>query len=338
MSCTSPQCYLITGKGPPRKSLEDYPAGVYPGLGRVVYLPCGHCLSCRRERRQELTLLQCCEASLYHDNWFVTLTYDDDIAKDPFGCPIRRLCKWHIQEFVESMRKGLRYQGISSCRIFGCGEYGDTYGRPHYHFSLFGVPPAVLGISDDSDAVLARRAYLDLSELRTVRLSARDANGNHYWHSPFIAARWPYGNHMIYRACRETYQYIAGYVVKKLSGEKQKYIVPEFQFQSRPSIGYPWFLQYCNALSNIDGERLINDVLEIAGQAWKCPRIFDRWLERMDYFNGPMVVQRIKRLRQLSQEHLPDRDKLKRKADFEIYRDMAASVVNKQRKKGLKDE
>lgn len=337
MSCTSPQCYLINGSGSPRKSLVDYPSGVYPGLGRVVYLPCGHCLACRRERRQELTLLQCCEASLYHDNWFVTLTYDDAIARDPFGCPIRSLCKWHIQEFTESMRKALRYHN-TVCRIFGCGEYGDTYGRPHYHFSLFGVSPHILGIGDDLDAVKARRDFLAHGSFTHVRCAQRDSKGNLYWQSPFISARWPYGNHMIYRACRETFQYIAGYVVKKMNGERQKHIVPEFQFQSRPSIGYPWFLEYCSSLTSVDGDRLINDALEIAGQTWKCPRIFDRWLERMDHFDGPMVIQRIKRLRQLQSDRMPDRDKLRRKADFEIYRDRVVSVMQKQQKKGLKDE
>ncbi len=112
MSCTNPQCAILPLKGgsPIFSRLVDAPAGstfVHPVLGvcRVIYLPCGHCLCCRRERRMELTLLQCCEASLYDDNWFLTLTY----RPLPDGSSPVSLDKRHLSAYLESMRHYCRY-------------------------------------------------------------------------------------------------------------------------------------------------------------------------------------------------------------------------------------
>lgn len=342
MSCTSPQCYLVPfGGGRPRKSMEDYPAGVYPGLGRVVYLPCGGCISCRTERRQELTLLQCCEASLYDDNWFVTLTYDDYKTIKLDGLPPYSLNKSHIQTFLESLRKGLLYCDVRP-RYFGCGEYGDQYNRPHYHFSLFGCPPRVLGLEDDEhDKRLRFERLSNFGSIRAFKHPELDSNGNPFWYSPFIASRWPYGHHKIYRACRETFQYVAGYVTKKLTGKpakdrfKAEMKIPEFSFQSRPSIGWPWFDKFRN---DIIGLQMIGEVVQLAGTSWKCPRIFDKWLCLVDHFDGPRMQEKIKLLRTAKMDPLPDRLDLKRKADYEIYREKQYSVLVKNQKKGLKSD
>ena len=342
MSCTSPQCYLVPLKGGrPCKSMEDYPVGIYPGLGRVVYLPCGGCLSCRRERRQELTLLQCCEASLYDDNWFITLTYDDYKTIQIDGLPPFSLNKQHIQSFLESLRKGLQYLGVKP-RYFGCGEYGELYNRPHYHLSLFGCPPSALGLEDDVMDLNSRKDSLSrFGSLRTFNHASLDSNGNAYWYSPFIGSRWEFGSHKIYRANRETFQYVAGYVTKKLTGQMAKdrfskdQKIPEFSFQSRPSIGFPWFDKYRNSLV---GLQLIGEVVQLAGTSWKCPRIFDKWLRLVDHFDGARIADKIKLLRTAKVDPLPDRVDLARKRNYEIYREKQFSILNKNQQKGLKNE
>lgn len=325
MSCTRLQCYVVPfGGGRPRKMNEDYEIGYIPGFGRIVYLPCGNCLACRRERRQELTLLQCCEASLHEDNWFLTLTYDDYICIEKEGLPPYSLNRDHLSSFLELMRKYAKYHG-EEFRFFACGEYGGKTERPHYHLSIFGLSPALLGLGVDKALSKARRENLyNRGSSGWVGVETVDDNGNPYWQSPIVSARWPWGSHKLYRASRETYQYVAGYVTKKLTGERAKDFrrsgrVNEFQVQSRPSIGYPWFLKYESSLSNIGKETLVNDCLSIAGVTWKTPRIFDRWRSRMDQFDGPPCVERLKKFRTANVDPMPDRADLKRLDEFDLY-------------------
>lgn len=322
MSCTNPGCYLIPrGGGSAKRLMQDWPTGDHP-LGRVVYLPCGGCLACRRERRQELTLLQCCEASLHQENWFITLTYEDEKTFDLTGLFPYSLDKKHLSHFCESMRKWAIYNR-AEFRFFAAGEYGDHFERPHYHISVFGLSSELLGLSDDK-SVVNRRDYLQHGKLKSISTPQRDANGNEYWQSPVIADRWLYGSHKIYRANRETFQYVAGYVTKKLTGQAGKDWrasgrISEFQAQSRPSIGKPWFDAFCRTLSVPDGQKLVNDCLSIAGTTWRTPRIFDRWLLQMDQFDAPVILEKVKSLRLLEVPNMPDRNDLKRKADFDRY-------------------
>lgn len=323
MSCTSPQCYLIPRAGGRAKHLtSDWPAGDHP-LGRVVYLPCGGCLACRRERRMELTLLQCCEASLYEDNWFITLTYDDEKTFQLTEWIPYSLEKKHLSTFTESMRKWAKYNG-SDFRFFACGEYGETYERPHYHLSVFGLSPLLLGL-DDPRNEKTRKEFLNAKAiLKNLPPAQRDSGGNEFWQSDIIADRWPYGSHKIYRANRETFQYVAGYVTKKLTGAAGRDFrasgrVSEFQAQSRPSIGRPWFDRFCQALSVPDKDKLVNDCLSIAGMTWKTPRIFEKWFLTIDQFDAPVINDHIKYLRTKDAPEIPDREDLQRKARFDRY-------------------
>lgn len=323
MSCTNPQPYLIKKNGGrPQRLQVDWEAGQHL-LGRVVYLPCGGCLACRRERRQELTLLQCCEASLHDDNWFVTLTYDDWKTIQLDGLPPYSLNKKHLSEFNESMRKYCQYNGVPY-RFFACGEYGDQNERPHYHLTIFGLSPKLLGIKEgisqnDRTEYLARFA-----KIKNFAESSRDSSGFMYWQSPVISSRWQYGNHQIYRANRETMQYVAGYTVKKLTGDLGKAFratgrVSEFATQSRPSIGFPWFTKFFETLSQPDGDKLVNDYLSIAGVSWRIPRIFKKWYSLLDPFNAPAHLDMLQKIRELDLPLVPDRQDLKRKADFDLY-------------------
>lgn len=343
MSCTNPQCAFVPLKGgsPIFCRLSDQPKGTFfhPTYGycRVVYLPCGGCLSCRRERRQELTLLQCCEASLNDDNWFITLTYDDKYFYSRNSIPPRSLIRDHLSDFCESMRHYCRYNG-GTFRFFACGEYGDRYGRPHYHLSVFGLSPSLLDFPLVDDVREYQRRALTNGRLLKIKPGTIDSEGREYWQSPVISAKWPYGSHKIFRASRETFQYVAGYVTKKLTGKLGRDFeasgrIREFQAQSRPSIGRPWFDRFCSSLSNpTESGELINDCVAISGIEWKCPRIFSKWLASYDHFDGKKIVDRLSALRQLGYTELePDRDDLKRISDFERYRAAQAKQNNKHK-------
>lgn len=91
-----------------------------------VKLPCGKCVECRSARandwRKRLMLENDCSLS----SFFVTLTYDND------HLPSDGVRLDHLQKFFKRLRNV-----APTFRYYACGEYGDLFGRPHYHFVIF---------------------------------------------------------------------------------------------------------------------------------------------------------------------------------------------------------
>ncbi|AXH77577.1 MAG: replication initiator protein [Microviridae sp.] len=93
-----------------------------------------------------------------------------------------------------------------SIRYFFVGEYGDNSHRPHYHAAMFGL--------DETD-------------------------------TDYIRGKWRYGHIMCGSLTDDSAQYIAGYVVKKLTNKNDPWVVkqlngraPEFARMSlKPGLG-----------------------------------------------------------------------------------------------------
>lgn len=121
MSCLKP----ITIKVPYNRLLYPDKKDLY----HYINVPCGHCLGCLRQRKQEWAFrLENESRYCGYPSLFVTLTYNNEfLPKD------KQLHKEHLQRFVRKLRR------LSNVyfRYYGCGEYGDNYGRPHYHICLF---------------------------------------------------------------------------------------------------------------------------------------------------------------------------------------------------------
>lgn len=88
-------------------------------------VPCGKCVGCLRRRRASWSYRIYQEYRSAVCSWFVTLTYDNE------HLPVEGVNKRDIQLFLKRFRKMVK------CRYFLCSEYGDTFGRPHYHAILF---------------------------------------------------------------------------------------------------------------------------------------------------------------------------------------------------------
>jgi hypothetical protein len=74
------------------------------------------------------------EAQLHQNNCFITLTYDEKhLPAD------RNLVKRDFQLFIKRLRKKL---APAKVRYYMAGEYGEKYGRPHYHACNFGWDPS----------------------------------------------------------------------------------------------------------------------------------------------------------------------------------------------------
>lgn len=94
-----------------------------------INVPCGHCLGCLQQRKQEWSFRLENEARYCgYPSLFVTLTYKNEfLPKDG---------NLHKEDLVRFVRKLRRLSGVSF-KYYGCGEYGEHYGRPHYHICLF---------------------------------------------------------------------------------------------------------------------------------------------------------------------------------------------------------
>jgi hypothetical protein len=73
------------------------------------------------------------ESKLWKSSCFTTLTYDQDHLPLIGGVPT--LQKADMQGFLKRLRQRLPQK----IRYFGCGEYGDQSGRPHYHLVIFNI-------------------------------------------------------------------------------------------------------------------------------------------------------------------------------------------------------
>ena len=102
-------------------------------------VPCGKCTGCRTEYSRQWAMRIKHEASLWgKKNSFVTLTYDDENL--PRKGNSTTLIKKDFQDFMKRLREPnqeLDWTPPTPIRYYHCGEYGDQFGRPHYHAILF---------------------------------------------------------------------------------------------------------------------------------------------------------------------------------------------------------
>ncbi len=172
-------------------------------------VPCGHCLACRIARTREWTVRLLHESEFWDDTSFVTLTYDDEHLPSNGSLVPRDLTL-----FFKKLRKDL---GDRKIKYYACGEYGDTYGRPHYHAIIFG-----LGVQD-------KKLIED------------------NWKKGFVKIGC-----VTYDSCR----YVAGYVQKKLYGKASKEyddkgIVAPFSRMSK-GLGERYVDKYWNKLYDMN--------------------------------------------------------------------------------------
>lgn len=99
--------------------------------GRVVMkVPCGQCIACRINKKEEWALRMEHELRGHRGSCFFTLTYDPKVYNG------ESLVKRDLQLFIKRLRKEVKDHGI---RYYAVGEYGGRFGRPHYHGIVFGL-------------------------------------------------------------------------------------------------------------------------------------------------------------------------------------------------------
>lgn len=77
---------------------------------------------------------------------FVTLTYAREhlptVGADGRHHPLGILDRSHVRRFFQTLNQRLLRHGGTKVRYSLVGEYGERYGRPHYHAMLFGYAPS----------------------------------------------------------------------------------------------------------------------------------------------------------------------------------------------------
>lgn len=119
----------------------------------LLCLPCGKCIGCVNDYKNQWAVRILLEASLYEKNCFITLTYRDEcLPKD------NRPHRDDIVKFFKRLRKHVGYP----FRIFYCGEKGDRSGRAHYHAIIFGYdfPDKVIHGRTDKGSIIYKSRLL----------------------------------------------------------------------------------------------------------------------------------------------------------------------------------
>lgn len=262
-----------------------------PGRSRTgQVVSCGSCLFCRLKYSGEWAVRCVHEASLYSQNSFITLTYDD--KRLPDGYDIRDgLIYSHIQDnFLKALRDrcggltkvkhhnfgkinsktGLPYPEFHRpIRFYVSGEYGDKRQRPHWHMLLFNF---------------------DFSDRYFWRFSKPNEFGSSksrfpIYRSPTLEELWPYGNSEIGSVTFQSAGYCARYIMKKRNGDDNDHLYRivdddtgqvfirrrEFcKMSTRPGIASGWFDKFSSDVYPLDA------VILPGGRKVKPPRFYDK--------------------------------------------------------------
>jgi hypothetical protein len=229
-------------------------------LQNSMTVPCGQCMGCRIDKKRQWATRIVHEASLYKQNSFITLTYDEQHIP-----PTGTLVKEHFQKFIKALRD---YNPQKTIRYFHCGEYGEQSFRPHYHAILFN--------HDFPDKV-----KLDYKH----NLYTSEQLSKHWLDKGYVTT----GDVTL-----ESAAYVAGYVQKKVNGRQQEQhyrrykdldrstgeliepyqLEPEYATMSRrPGIAADWFKKY--------HKDTYKDFITINGKKQKIPKYYDTKLYEM---------------------------------------------------------
>ncbi|MCU0790688.1 MAG: hypothetical protein MUE79_06520 [Nitratireductor sp.] len=207
------------------------------------------------------------EAALYDRNCFVTWTYADEFLPTDLSVSV---------DEMQRLFKRLRLE-VGPCRNVTCGEYGDRNLRPHYHSILFG------------------------HDFYEERYPWKRTEGGVLYRVPTLEKVWQRGHVLVGDVTLQSAGYVAGYVRKKLNGQRGEAalqrcavdpstgevrewkVAREFLIMSRkPGIGAGWFERFaCDAFPS--------DFLIVDGKRVSVPRYY---LNKLAEVERASVVQR----------------------------------------------
>jgi hypothetical protein len=176
-----------------------------------VTVPCGRCIGCRLEYSRQWAIRCLHESSTWENNCMITLTYDEEHLPD-----LGTLVKKDFQDFMKRLRK--RCQGFEEwtnpktkkvekpIRNYYCGEYGERFGRPHFHSILFNY------------------------DFPDKEYKGESKSGFPVWNSELLSNIWGKGRVEIGSVTFESAAYVARYIMKKNLGSSEESELENFQY------------------------------------------------------------------------------------------------------------
>lgn len=286
----------------PNQAVQDYPGAkprftnyelsCHSQMQGALWLPCGQCWWCRLNRATQWAVRCMHEKQMTTDHEFITLTFNDaHLPKD------WSLDRRYWQLFMKRVRK-LYGKGP---RYFGCGEYGDNLGRPHFHAIMFNFP------LKDKKPIFSQ-------------------GGRTYYTSETLQRLWsdsagPIGYVMTTGVSFASAQYVARYVTKKMTGKKSRAhyrvmicatgeiveLQPEFPMCSTdPGIGSSWFDKY--GLTDLFPKDFCTVQTSDGAFRVAVPRYYMKKLEKVspDLYIS-MKARRLERAKELAPDNTPER-------------------------------
>ncbi len=251
--------------------------------GSGFLIACRQCVGCRLEKSRQWAIRCVHEAQLHEDNCYITLTFNDENLPVNGSLDVK-----YYQDFMKRLRFHYRPKII---RYFHCGEYGEDYGRPHYHACLFG--------HDFED-----------KHLYTVR------DGIPLYTSATLDKIWSHGFSTIGAVTFQSAAYVARYVMKKITGDQAEEhyksldpetgeifdLAPEYTTMSRrPGIGAGWYALFKSEVYPFD-EIIMNE------QAMQPPKFYDSRLEVEDLqAHTAIKASRVEKAKAHKHDQTPER-------------------------------
>ena len=239
MRCTSPKTVGFKSDGKticwsPSKYSKEYP---------TFQLPCSKCISCRLEYARQWAQRCIHEASMYENNAFITLTYNDENLGD------NKLNYKDFQDFMKRLRSKEPHLEIS---YFVTGEYGENTKRKHWHAIIFNWSP-----SDQ------------LHQFTTER-------GDKVYTSQSLDTLWGLGDTKVGTVTIESAGYCARYAAKKLvhGHDSEHDYQPISKKSSKHAIGKKWLEKHWQDVFNH------GYIINADGVKSGVPRYYEKWLKR----------------------------------------------------------
>lgn len=204
-----------------------------------INVPCGKCSECLQKRRSEWTFRLLAELRDCKSAYFVTLTYNEDtlpadenLQKNACTLFIKRLRRAQERKIPKKYNEKIWYKLRSKAvyrypekrkeyqlRYYLVGEYGEKFGRPHYHMILFNLFPSLLGkLQDWVDP--------DTGEIKQLC----DLEG-----------AWSNGNIFIGEVNQQSIHYVTKYMLQNQQTEKE--VKPFAHMSRRPYIGHKYLTE-----------------------------------------------------------------------------------------------
>jgi len=261
-------------------------------ISRSLTLPCGQCIGCRLEKSRQWAMRCMHEAQLHDENCFITLTYNDESLNNNYSLQYE-----DFQSFMKNFRHHVFRKYGKKIRFYMAGEYGEKFGRPHWHACIFGF--------NFPDKVLLKKT----------------PSGSYIYKSNDLEGLWPYGHSSIGDVTFESAAYVARYIMSKavkstMSPDEWKWVNtysdletgeikerrPEFNKMSlKPGIGYEWYKKYT-------ADVYPNDYVVIRGKKVKPPKFYDKKYKiDYPYEYDELIYKRENSAKLHSEDNTPER-------------------------------